>query len=165
MRLSVRKENIRDITKRISHLTSHISTITGVECADGIIELHYHFSILRSNLKNLVKGQKNEISHYPGLETILITVITTLSLKNLEIDSITPIFPGAQFYEREIREMFGIQIEGIYSFEKLLLADDFPQDACPLRKSALLDVMIKEHERARATRWQEQENRRKTPQD
>ncbi|MHA2499917.1 MAG: NADH-quinone oxidoreductase subunit C [Candidatus Hodarchaeales archaeon] len=165
LRLSVRKENIRDVTQKISRLTSHISTITAVECDDGIIELHYHFSILKSNLKNIAGGQKNETSFFFGSETVLVTINTILSLKKLEIASIAPIFPGAQFYEREIREMFGIKIGGIFSSEKLLLADDFPQDVHPLRKSALLDAMIKEHEKTRSIRQQKQNDLRRNPQD
>lgn len=165
MRLSVLKENIRDVAQKIARLTSHISTITAVECDDGIIELHYHFSLPRSNLKNLAGGQKNETSFFFGSETILVTIIAALSLKNLVIASIASIFPGAQFYEREIGEMFGIEIGGIPSSGNLLLADDFPQGVHPLRKSTLLDVMIKEHEKTRAIRRQTPKNLGNKPRD
>ncbi|MFX0114414.1 MAG: hypothetical protein ACFFB3_07690, partial [Candidatus Hodarchaeota archaeon] len=49
----------------------------------------------------------------------------------------------------EIREMFGLKIHGILSSEYLLLADDFPLDVHPLRKSTSLDAIIEEHRKAR----------------
>jgi Ni,Fe-hydrogenase III component G len=149
IRVSVRKEAIQDVAKKISRLTAHISTITGVDCEDGVVELHYHFVVPKNNLKSLKLNQEDHSLLSSGFESALVTIITTLPPENLAIDSIARIYPGAQFYEREIREMFGLEIRGIFSSEYLLLADDFPPDVHPLRKSTSLDAMIDEHKNAR----------------
>ena len=50
-----------------------------------------------------------------------------------EVDAITPIFPGAEWIEREIWEMLGISFKGHPNLKKLLLADDWPEGEYPLR--------------------------------
>jgi Ni,Fe-hydrogenase III component G len=54
--------------------------------------------------------------------------------KNPEIGSITPLFPGAEWIEREIWEMLGIKFSGHPNLKRLLLADDWPEGKYPLRK-------------------------------
>jgi NADH:ubiquinone oxidoreductase subunit C len=51
-----------------------------------------------------------------------------------EVDSITPIFPGAEWIEREIWELLGINFKGHPNLKRLLLADDWPEGEYPLRK-------------------------------
>lgn len=157
MRISVGREAVRDVAKKISELTSLISTITGVDCEDRTIELQYHFVIPKKNLEKLKLESNGDSNLFSELETLIVTMMTALPQNDLEIDSIARIFPGAQFYEREIREMFGIEIRGILSSEYLLLADDFPSDVHPLRKSTSLDAMISEHKKERAHRSQDQD--------
>ncbi len=51
-----------------------------------------------------------------------------------EIDAITPIFPAAEWIEREMWEMLGINFKGHPNLKRLLLADDWPQGEYPLRQ-------------------------------
>jgi len=53
--------------------------------------------------------------------------------KNPQIDSIAPLFPGAEWIEREMWEMLGIQFLGHPNLKRLLLADDWPEGNFPLR--------------------------------
>ena len=161
IRVSIKRETIREVTTKILKLSSHLSTITVVDCKDGIVELHYHFSILKNNLRTLKPLIRDEPTPLLESETLLVTVIAALPPNDLEIESIARIIPGAQFYEREIREMFGIHVRGILSSEFLLLADDFPQNTYPLRTSTSLDDLINEHERARERLQTELEKNRK----
>jgi len=55
--------------------------------------------------------------------------------KHPEIDSLAPLFPGAEWIEREIWEMLGINFKGHPNLKRLLLADDWPQDNYPLRQN------------------------------
>lgn len=55
--------------------------------------------------------------------------------KNPEIDAITPIFPAAEWIEREIWEMFGIKFKGHPNLKRLLLDEDWPEGNYPLRKN------------------------------
>jgi NADH:ubiquinone oxidoreductase subunit C len=53
--------------------------------------------------------------------------------KKPEVDAITPLFPGAEWIEREIWEMLGINFKGHPNLKRLLLADEWPEDEYPLR--------------------------------
>jgi len=56
-----------------------------------------------------------------------------LDEKNPQIDSICPLIPGAEYYEREVREMFGIEFPGLPNLAPLLLPDNW-QGGFPMRK-------------------------------
>ncbi len=51
-----------------------------------------------------------------------------------QINSITPLFAGAEWIEREIWELMGIDFAGHPNLKRLLLADEWPQGEYPLRK-------------------------------
>jgi len=57
------------------------------------------------------------------------------SLKDADIPSICGLIPSATLYERELIELFGIQVTGTPDREHLLLPEDWPADVYPLRKS------------------------------
>jgi hydrogenase-4 component G len=54
-----------------------------------------------------------------------------------EFPSVAPIVPAAIWYEREIRDMFGIQPIGLPDERRLVLPDDWPADLYPLRKDTM----------------------------
>lgn len=56
------------------------------------------------------------------------------------IASVTPVYPGAAWHERETAEMFGVRFEGLDDTRPLLLRA--PVDQPPLRKSVLLTARI-----------------------
>ncbi len=53
---------------------------------------------------------------------------------NASVDSISHIVPGANWPEREIRDLVGIHFKNHPDPRRLVLADDFPLDSHPLRK-------------------------------
>ena len=50
-----------------------------------------------------------------------------------QIDAITPLFPGAEWIEREMWEMLGINFVGHPNLKRLLLSEDWPEGNYPLR--------------------------------
>ncbi len=54
-----------------------------------------------------------------------------------EFPAVSPRVPAAVWYEREVRDMFGIQPIGMQDKRRLVLPDDWPADLHPLRKDAM----------------------------
>lgn len=54
--------------------------------------------------------------------------------KNPSAASLTPLFRAADWIEREIHEMFGINFDGHPNLKHLLLGDDWPRGNYPLRR-------------------------------
>ena len=54
--------------------------------------------------------------------------------ENPAIESISPILPAAEWIEREIHDILGIDITNHPNLKRLILADDWPEGVYPLRK-------------------------------
>ena len=54
-----------------------------------------------------------------------------------EFPSVTPKVPAAVWYEREVRDMFGLQPIGLPDERRLVLPDDWPDNLHPLRKDSM----------------------------
>ncbi len=87
----------------------HISAITGYDNRKEI-ELLYHFT-------------------YEGR---ILSIKTKIDRKKPVMNSIVKQFPGAELYERECFEMFGINFQGNPNLKHILLSKDSPQT--PLMK-------------------------------
>jgi len=54
-----------------------------------------------------------------------------------EFPAVTPEVPAAIWYERELRDMFGLQPVGLPDERRLVLPDDWPEGLYPLRKDTM----------------------------
>lgn len=77
------------------------------------MEILYHFSIEALNL--------------------LISLRVKLDRNQPRIQSLAPLFKGANWIEREIHELLGIDFQGHPNMRRLLLADEWPEGVYPLR--------------------------------
>ncbi|MFH1459697.1 MAG: NADH-quinone oxidoreductase subunit C [Candidatus Omnitrophota bacterium] len=77
-----------------------------------------------------------EILYHFTLEEInfLISLRVKLEKDNLEIDSLAPVFEAANWIEREINELLGINFKGHPDLRRLLLPDEWPEGVYPLRR-------------------------------
>ena len=66
-------------------------------------------------------------------KNLLISFRVKLDKSKLEIDSLTPTFEAANWIEREIHEMLGINFKGHPDLRRLLLPDDWPEGVYPLK--------------------------------
>lgn len=57
---------------------------------------------------------------------------TSVSAQNPVIDSLVPVWPGANWLEREIFDLFGVSFEGHPDLRRILLPDGF--EGFPLRR-------------------------------
>lgn len=99
---------------------THLSTMSGVDAIDRF-EVISHFS-------------------YKG---IVISVRGLIPKDSPEIDTISDVIPGAFFYEKEVHEMFGINIKGHPDLTHLELPDDWPEGLYPLRKDVDLQDLVR----------------------
>ncbi len=77
-----------------------------------------------------------EILYHFALESInlLISIKVKLDHKEPKIDSLSSIIKGAEWIEREMHELIGIDFPGNSNLERLLLSDDWPEGVYPLRQ-------------------------------
>jgi Ni,Fe-hydrogenase III component G len=95
-------------------LSGRYIILTGVDTPHGI-EVLYHFSFDEAAL--------------------VVTLRVLLDPKKPEIESITPIVKGAEWIEREIHELLGVDFPGHPNMRRLVLAEDWPDGVYPLRRS------------------------------
>jgi len=67
-------------------------------------------------------------------EKIFLCIQVAVDAADPAIDSITPIVAGANWSERETRDLVGINLRGHPDPRRLVLADDWPNELYPLRK-------------------------------
>lgn len=112
--ISIKPEDIKEVTSFLfKDLNLRLATCSGCDTPKGI-EILYHFSFDKTG------------------EMISIRVLIE-DKKNLQIDSIATVFPGAEWIEREMWEMLGINFVGHPNLKRLLLADEWPEGKYPLR--------------------------------
>jgi len=96
--------------KRLGYLSAITGLDLGVEA--GELEVLYHFCAAAA----------------------VITLRVRLPREAPVVPSLSEIIPSAEAFERELREMFGVEISGLKTPEKLYLPDDWPEGVYPLRK-------------------------------
>ncbi len=112
---SIKKEDVfKTVEFLFKELGLRFSIASGVDTPGGF-EILYHFSYDKTGEIFSLQAMIENRAHP-------------------EIDSITPIFPGAEWIEREMWEMLGINFLGHPNLKRLLLADDWPEGKYPLRQ-------------------------------
>lgn len=117
-RLDVYVKHIEDLVPiavglRVQGL-GYLAAITGMDYGPeaGKMEVLYHFCT--------------------GEATVTLRV--DLPREDASVPTMTEIIPGAEAFERELSEMFGMTIDGLRNPLRLYLPDDMPEDIHPLRK-------------------------------
>ncbi len=93
-------------------LGARFNIASGVDVRDRM-EILYHFTFDDINL--------------------LVSLRVTLPRDKPEIDSLAPLFEGANWIEREMNELLGITFNGHPDMRRLLLSDEWPEGVYPLR--------------------------------
>ena len=126
LELKIPKERLVETAQRLrDHLGyDYLSSITAVDWPPDRIELVYHlysFNYLQrpTGLVLRVDLERPAFPDYPLCP------------------SLVPLWPGADFQEREVYDLMGIKFVGHPDLRRILLADDFPGH--PLRKDFIFD--------------------------
>ena len=111
---TVPRENLFEVCTYIhDNLTfEHCSTVIGVDYVDHLATV-YHLT-----------------NYYNG---VMIELAVDIPADDMHVDSVTPIWEGANWHERETYELFGIIFDGHPRLERLLTPDTYK--FFPFRKS------------------------------
>ncbi len=75
-----------------------------------------------------------EVLYHFCPEAAVITLRVRIPRNGASVPSLCDIIPSAEVFERELREMFGIEITGLHTTDHLYLPDDWPDGVYPLRR-------------------------------
>jgi Ni,Fe-hydrogenase III component G len=108
-------ENNYDVNKFLfEDLALRFVIATGID-SDDCFEILYHYS-------------NDETSHVVTVKAFI------RDRQNPQIESIAQFLPGAEWIEREIHDILGIEIKNHPNMKRLILNDDWPEGVYPLRK-------------------------------
>ncbi|MBN1973146.1 MAG: NADH-quinone oxidoreductase subunit C [Sedimentisphaerales bacterium] len=114
--ISCESQNACDVCKFLfEDLTLRFIIATGID-SDNCFEVLYHFA-------------NDETGDIVTVKAII------RDRENPSIESITPFIPGAEWIEREIHDILGIEIKNHPNMRRLILHDDWPEGVYPLRKT------------------------------
>ncbi|MBN1697766.1 MAG: NADH-quinone oxidoreductase subunit C [Spirochaetales bacterium] len=112
--IEVQPRSIVPISRYIfKELGARFNIASGLDTAENI-EILYHFTFEPINL--------------------LLSVRVKLDKNSPEIDSLSGEFHAANWIEREMHELLGIQFKGHPNLKRLLLSDAWPEGVFPLRQ-------------------------------
>lgn len=74
------------------------------------------------------------IYHLASDGGFLLNIKISVPKENPVVNTVTNYFPGADIYEREIMDLFGVCVKGLAEGNRYPLTDDWPIDEHPLRK-------------------------------
>lgn len=112
--LDINPADLTDFAQYIFRdMGARFAIASGVDTPKGI-EILYHFSFDSSGL--------------------VLSLRILLDRNSPEVESLTPIFKAAEWIEREINELLGVNFRNHPNLRHLLLPDDWPKGNYPLRR-------------------------------
>jgi len=112
--ISIKPQDLKEIVRLLfRELKLRFATASGQDTPEGL-EILYHFSFDSTG------------------EMISLRVLIE-DKKRPEIESLAPMFVGAEWIEREMWELLGINFKGHPNLKHLLLVDEWPEGKFPLR--------------------------------
>lgn len=112
--LTVQPERIREAAQVLyGEFEGRLATASGIDVRDGI-EVQYHFSFDRDNL--------------------VVTLRVVAARPEVTLDSVGQDLLAANWIEREMHDLLGVQFRGHPDMRRLLLSDTWPEGVYPLRR-------------------------------
>lgn len=110
------------VALRVKRL-GYLSAITGLDHGQeaGEMEVLYHFCT----------------------RSVVITLRVRLPRENGAVPSLCDLIPTAEAFERELKEMFGIDVIGLHNPDLLYLPEEWPKGLFPLRKDVHPDLHLR----------------------
>jgi NADH-quinone oxidoreductase subunit C len=113
--ITVARENITAAAKAVQQAGyEFLEDVTAVDWYPSEPRFQITYHILSMSLKQRIR------------------LIVRLDSDSAAIDSITPVWPSANFYEREVFDLFGVHFGGHPNLRRIMMPDDWQGN--PLRK-------------------------------
>lgn len=112
--VTVKKQDIKDIVSYLfDDLGGRLMTISALDTRPGI-EILYHFSF--------------------DSQSKVVTVRTLVPVPFPEIETVSLVVPAAEYIEREMHDLFGVNFKNHPNLKRFILADDWPEGVYPYRR-------------------------------
>jgi NADH-quinone oxidoreductase subunit C len=113
--ITVARENIIAAAKAVQQAGyNFLEDVTAVDWYPSEPRFQITYHILSMSLKERIR------------------LIVRLDSDDAAVDSITPVWPSANFYEREVFDLFGVHIAGHPNLKRIMMPEDW--NGHPLRK-------------------------------
>jgi NADH-quinone oxidoreductase subunit C len=122
----------------------HVTNMAGVDWPDTVVKQNVKKTVQREGkeeeieetIETVRSGYLEAVYHLYSMERRHGPVILRLRTENrsdrVEVPSLTPVWRGAEFQEREAYDLFGIQFTGHPDLRRILMWDEFT--GYPMRK-------------------------------
>ena len=118
------REQITEVSKLLFEVHGlRLSICTGIDTRDGF-EILYHFS-------------EDKTGTYYNLKVLV-------PKDDPKVESLAPWLPAANWIEREMHELLGIEFVGHPNPAPLLTSEDWPKDKYPLRRDFASDINLED---------------------
>jgi len=87
-----------------------------------------------STITGLDERDRFSVIYHLARGGIVLSLKTSVNRENPEAKTVTPYFPDADIYEREIADLLGIKFAGLAEGQRYPLPDNWPEGEYPLRK-------------------------------
>lgn len=104
-----------------------------------LVEAQWGYLAGITGLDSGVEAATMEILYHFCEGAAVVSLRVSIPRQSASLPTICGVIPSASFYERELREMFGVNVAGLQGSEHLFLPDDWTEGVYPLRKDAMLD--------------------------
>lgn len=112
--VDIQREGLAPMAEHLFRtLGARFNIASGLDAPDHL-EVLYHFTLEDLNL--------------------VISLRVKAPKENPALDSLAPLFPAANWIEREINELLGVEFRGHPDMRRLLLPEDWPEGVHPLRQ-------------------------------
>ena len=124
----ISRPNPKQLDVKVNHVQELVPIIVGLR----VKRLGYLAAIIGMDLGPAVNEIEVLYHFCPGDAVIGLRV--RVPREHPSLPSLCDIVPAAEVYERELQEMFGIEMVGLRTPDRLYLPEDWPDGVYPMRK-------------------------------
>ncbi len=124
----ISRPNPKQLDVKVKELKELVPIIVGLR----VKRLGYLSAIVCMDLG--AEANEMEVVYYFCPGDAIIALRVHVPRQGASLPSLCEVVPGAESFERELQEMFGIELIGLNTPDRLYLPDDWPDGLYPMRK-------------------------------